>query len=356
MANRRKRSIGGSIRVGYAAFLDSDTALMSKEAKLLGISNAIVDLLSHVDDDVLEKVGAPPGSMTLIDRDRAREVYDMMGPATEMSGGSVANTVAGFANLGGDAAYIGRLNDDQLGEIFVHDMSSLGVDVRLTPAPADSPTARCHIFITDDGQRTMQTYLGACTELSTSDVTEETVGAPGIVLLEGYVWDIAEGPALTTKAIELVKAAGGKVALSLSDSFCVERHRQAYLDAIGNGVDIVVADEDEINALLETDSFDASMELLGNYDNLFAMTRSAKGSVIRHGDKTVIQAATRVEEVVDTTGAGDAYCAGFLYGIAYDLGLEEAARLGTFCATRVIQQVGARIERGLMDQYRETAD
>ena len=191
---------------------------MQDSVKLLGVSNAIVDVLSHVDDEFLARIGAPPGSMTLIDEDRAHEIYSMMGPATEMSGGSVANTIAGFANLGGAAAYIGRVNDDQLGEIFVHDMTSLGVDIRLPPKPARSPTARCHVLITGDGQRTMQTYLGACTELGVADVTEETVGAPGIVLLEGYVWDIAEGPALASKAIELVNKNGGKVALSLSPS------------------------------------------------------------------------------------------------------------------------------------------
>ena len=322
---------------------------MTDAIRLLGISNAIVDVLSHVDDEFLDRIGAPPGSMTLIDKDRAHEIYDMMGPATEMSGGSVANTVAGFANLGGASAYIGRVNDDQLGEIFVHDMRSLGVDVRLPPRPATAPTARCHVLISADGQRTMQTYLGACTELGVADVTADTVGTPGIVLLEGYVWDIAEGPALAERAIELVKSGGGRVALSLSDSFCVERHRDAFHNAVKSGVDIVVADEDEVNALLLTDNYDDTMAALNDYDNLFAMTRSEKGSVIVHGDEIVLQDATPVETVVDTTGAGDAYTAGFLYGLAYGRTLKESAELGTLCATRVIQQVGARIERGLLD-------
>ncbi len=322
---------------------------MTDAIRLLGISNAIVDVLSHVDDEFLDRIGAPPGSMTLIDKDRAHEIYDMMGPATEMSGGSVANTVAGFANLGGAAAYIGRVNDDQLGEIFVHDMRSLGVDVRLPPRPATAPTARCHVLISADGQRTMQTYLGACTELGVADVTADTVGTPGIVLLEGYVWDIAEGPALAERAIELVKSGGGRVALSLSDSFCVERHRDAFHNAVKSGVDIVVADEDEVNALLLTDNYDDTMAALNDYDNLFAMTRSEKGSVIVHGDEIVLQDATPVETVVDTTGAGDAYTAGFLYGLAYGRSLKDSAELGTLCATRVIQQVGARIERGLLD-------
>ena len=195
----------------------------------------------------------------------------------------------------------------------------------------------------------MQTFLGACTELSIADVSTQTVGAPGVILLEGYVWDIAEGPALATRAIEIARSTGSKVALSLSDSFCVERHREAFHDAVLNGVDIVVADEDVVNALLQTDSFEDTMKSLDDYDNLFAMTRSEKGSVIRHGDKVIIQSATPVEEIIDTTGAGDAYTAGFLYGYTHGKSLRESAEIGTFCATRVIQQVGARIERGLLD-------
>ncbi|MDH4072759.1 MAG: adenosine kinase [Gammaproteobacteria bacterium] len=324
---------------------------MTDNTKLLGISNAIVDVLSHVDGEFLDAIGAPPGSMTLIDKARAKEIYARMGPSTEMSGGSVANTVAGFANLGGAAAYIGRVADDQLGEIFTHDMASLGVDVRLAPRPAKSPTARCHVLITADGQRTMQTYLGACTELAVADVTAQTIGAPAVILIEGYIFDLAEGPGVAMRAIEIARSTGSKVALSLSDSFCVERHRDAFHDAVRNGVDIVVADEDEINALLFTDNFDDTLKALDGYDNLFAMTRSEKGSVIRHGRLTVVQAATPVERIIDTTGAGDAYTAGFLFGWAHGRSLQESAELGTYCATRVIQQVGARIERGVLDDY-----
>lgn len=325
---------------------------MTDPIKLLGISNAIVDVLTHVDEDFLEKIGAPKGSMTLIDEPRAREIYSMMGPATEMSGGSVANTIAGFANLGGAAAYIGKVRDDQLGEIFQHDMQSLGVDVRLAPAASGSPTARCHILIDADGQRTMQTYLGACTELGTADITETTIGSPAIVLLEGYVWDIAEGPDLASAATKIAHAAGSKVALSLSDSFCVERHRDAFRDAVRNDVDIIVADEDEVSELLQTKSHEETMDALGDYDNLIAMTRSEKGSVIKHGAEIIVQPATPVSKIVDTTGAGDAYTAGFLYGLTHDMNLKEAAELGTFCATRVIQQVGARVEQGLMESFK----
>jgi len=324
---------------------------MTQDVQLLGISNAIVDILAHVDHEFLEKIGAVPGSMTLIDQDRAREIYAMMGPATEMSGGSVANTVAGFANLGGSTAYIGRVKADQLGTIFNHDMRSLGVDIRLAPSKTGAPTARSHILITADGQRTMQTYLGACTELGAADITAATFGTPKAVLIEGYVWDLPEGPELTGKAIEIARANGTAVALSLSDSFCVERHRDSFEHAVRNGVDIVVADEEEVNALLRTDSFDDTLEALEDYDNLFAITRSEKGSVIVHGDERIVQAATPVDEVVDTTGAGDAYTAGFLFGWANEYSLAECAKLGTYCGTTVIQQVGARIEPGLIDDY-----
>jgi sugar/nucleoside kinase (ribokinase family) len=322
---------------------------MSNDVQLLGISNAIVDVLAHVDDTLIEKLGVVPGSMNLIDEQRAHEIYDLMGPATEMSGGSVANTIAGFANLGGRAAYIGRVRNDQLGEIFNHDMRSLGVDIRLEPSPDGAPTARSHIMITSDGQRTMNTYLGACTELGVADITSETFGKPKAVLIEGYVWDIAEGRALAERAMELAAKTRSKVALSLSDSFCVERHREAFMEAVREGVHIVVADEDEINVLMGTDNFDDTLEAIADYKNLFVMTRSDKGSVIAQKGEHHVQEARPVEKVIDTTGAGDAYCAGFLYGWVHDKSLAECARAGTLCATAVIQQVGARIEKGVME-------
>ena len=323
---------------------------MTASVQLLGISNAIVDVLAHVDSRFLDSIGSVPGSMTLIDEEQAQEIYAAMGPATEMSGGSVANTVAGFANLGGRAAYIGKVRDDQLGRIFNHDMQSLGVDIRLPRASGGAPTARSLIMITEDGQRTMHTYLGACLELGLVDISEETIGTPTIMLLEGYVWDIAEGPSLARKAMDIAKETGTAVALSLSDSFCVERHHASFMDFIGDGVDIVVADEDEVNALFETEDFDETLAAIDGTKNLWAMTRSAQGSVIVHGKEKVVQPASKVEKVVDTTGAGDAYCAGFLYAYANGLPLADCARYGTHCATQVIQQLGARIEPGLLDE------
>ena len=324
---------------------------MTYSAQLLGISNAIVDVLAHVDQSFLDTIGAPLGSMTLIDEDQAHDIYLKMGPATEMSGGSVANTVAGFANLGGSSAYIGKVRDDQLGDIFNHDMESLGVDIRLEPATDGAATARSHVLISEGGQRTMQTYLGACLGLSLADITGATVGSPKALLLEGYVWDIEEGPALAKKAADIARQNGTAVSLSLSDSYCVERHRDSFADFVQNDADIVVADEDEIYALLGTDSIEAAVAKLANYDVLFAVTRSEKGSVIVHGDVKLEQEAAVVEEIVDTTGAGDAYAAGFLYGWVNDRPLTECAQYGTYCATKVIQQLGARIEKGLLDNF-----
>jgi len=329
----------------------SGRALMNQSVQLLGISNAIVDVLAHVDQEFLNMIGAPRGSMTLIDEARAHEIYDMMGPATEMSGGSVANTVAGFAILGGSASYIGRVKSDQLGEIFVHDMRSLGVDVRTAPAVDGAATARSHILIDAEGQRTMQTYLGACTELSISDVTEDTVGTPGVILLEGYVWDIPQGPALAAEAIRIAKQNGSTVAISLSDSFCVERHRDAFANAVRDDVTMVFADEDELMALYEVDNFEDVLAAIVGSDNLFVMTRSEKGSVIVEGDTKIVQEAYPVDQVIDTTGAGDAYTAAFLYGLTSGKSLEKCARLGSHVATNIIQQVGARIDQNVLDSF-----
>jgi sugar/nucleoside kinase (ribokinase family) len=207
------------------------------------------------------------------------------------------------------------------------------------------------VLISDDGQRTMQTYLGACTELSESDISDQSVGAPSVLLLEGYVWDIPEGPALTRKAIEIAKRGGSRVALSLSDSFCVERHQAAFLEAVQDGVDIVFADEDEILALYDKTSFDDVVPTLAALAGLYVVTRSAKGSVVVSGGEIITQEAIAVDKVVDTTGAGDAYTAAFLYGLTTDQPLAECARLGTWCATNVIQQVGARIEKNVLEGY-----
>lgn len=317
---------------------------MSDKTQLLGISNAIVDVLSNVEPEFLEKIGAQPGSMTLIDVERAKEIYSMMGPATENSGGSVANSIAGAANLGTQTAYIGRVAHDQLGEIFTHDMQSLGVDLRLPPETRHAPTARCQILITPDGERTLQTYLGACVEIAQTDITERTIGAPQIILLEGYVWDTPEGPAAMREAVRLGKAAGSKIALSLSDSECVKRHFDAFKLLLETDADIIIGNEAEALALFSTDDFDDVVAQASANTRLFVLTRSAKGSVIVHGEDIVSQPADAVSKVVDSTGAGDAYIAGFLHAHLAGEHYAACAKLATRCATAVIGQVGARLE------------
>ncbi len=244
-----------------------------------------------------------------------------MGPATEMSGGSVANTVAGFANLGGRAAYIGKVKADQLGTIFNHDMRSLGVDIRLAAAKDGAPTARSHVLITPNGQRTMQTYLGACVELGLADITAETIGTPKAILLEGYVWDIAEGPDLAREAARLAKSKGAKVALSLSDSFCVERHRDSFVEFVSNDADIIVADEEEVAALLGTGSIEETLKALSDFDNLFAITRSEHGSVIV--DKERDRCAAGVDSRQDRRHDGGWRC--LLRGLPIRLGQRSFA-------------------------------
>lgn len=324
---------------------------MSSGVQLLGISNAIVDILGHVDQSLLERIGAAPGSMTLIDEARAGEVYGMMGPATEKSGGSVANTVAIFSSMGGDGAYIGRVSNDQFGQVFTHDMRSLGVDVRVPPKASTNSTARCYVLITPDGQRTMQTYLGACTELGLADVSAETIGHPQIVLLEGYIWDLPEGPAVAQLAIEAVKSGGGRVALSLSDALCVERHHEAFSRLVKEYVDIVFADEEEIYRLFGTDSIDGAAAEAAMLEGLFVITRSENGSVIVQGDEYVVQSAFPVDKVVDTTGAGDTYTAAFLAALVKGVPLAECARIASWCGAKVIQQVGARFDGDMLADY-----
>ena len=319
---------------------------MAAPVQVLGISNAIVDVLSHVDEAFLKRLGAAKSSMVLIDQARAKEIYGMIGPATEMSGGSVANSIANVANLGGSTAYIGCVANDQLGGIFNHDMKSLGVDIRLPPRSGGAPTACCYVLITPDGERTMQTYLGACTELGVADVTERTIGSPKVVLLEGYLWDIPQGPAALRKAMEIAKRNGSIVAISLSDAECVSRHKAEFLDALANYAGMIFANEHEIMRLLDAKAFDEAAKTAARHDSVtFILTRSEKGSVIVKGRETVVQAAFPIKKLVDATGAGDSYTAGFLYAWTSGRALRDCAELGTRCAASVIQQVGARLEK-----------
>ncbi|MEE8529012.1 MAG: adenosine kinase [Gammaproteobacteria bacterium] len=321
---------------------------MTTSQTVLGISNAIVDVLAHVEDDFLTGIGAPKGSMTLIDQERAEDIYGEMGPAKEMSGGSVANTIAGFASLGGRASYIGRVRDDPLGRIFQHDMQSLGVEVRLPPAADGAPTARSYILITPDGQRTMQTYLGASLELSGKDVTEQTTGRPDVMMLEGYVWDTPQQREAANNALQIAQSNNIAVVLSLSDDQCVDRHRSDFLDALSGQVRLIIADDSEVMRLFATDTLDEALDNAAASDTIFAVTRSEKGSVIVDGSDRIFQDAYPVDHVVDTTGAGDAYAAAFLYGWTSGRSLKDCAELGTKVATAVIQQVGPRLEKDVL--------
>ncbi len=321
---------------------------MRPSQSVLGISNAIVDVLAHIEDDFLDQIDAPKGSMTLIDEERAGRIYARMGPAAEMSGGSVANTIAGFASLGGKASYIGRVRDDQLGRIFMHDMKSLGVDVRLPPAADGVPTARSYVLISADGQRTMQTYLGASLELAATDVTNASVGSPDVILLEGYLWDTPGQQAAVNAAVEIAERDGISVVLSLSDDQCVDRHREQFLTAVRNHVKLVIADDSEVMRLFQVETLDDMLESAAATSAIFVITRSEKGSIIVDGDRRIAQDAIPVETVVDTTGAGDAYAAAFLFGWTSGRSLKESAQLGTKVATAVIQQIGPRLEKDVV--------
>jgi sugar/nucleoside kinase (ribokinase family) len=327
---------------------------MTSRVGVLGIGNAIVDVLARVDDRFLADIGAEKRSMTLIDEHQAIEVYEMMGPAVEMSGGSVANTIAGLASLGARAAFIGRVANDQLGRIFTHDLQSLGVDVRLPPFDGGASTARSHILITPDGQRTMQTYLGACAELGVDEVNERTIGDPAVVLLEGYAWDIAEGPELAREAMKVAEHKGSVVAISLSDALCVERHRDAFLDATARHAGIVFANETEIVSLFETKSFDEAVDRASGFDALFVLTRTEKGCVVADGSDIIVQEAYPVDVVTDATGAGDAHTAAFLYQRAAGESLQECAVFASRCATAVISQVGGRLDEHALNHLPES--
>jgi sugar/nucleoside kinase (ribokinase family) len=326
---------------------------MASQVNVLGIGNAIVDVLARVDDAFLAEIGADKRSMTLIDEERAVEVYERMGPAVEMSGGSVANTIAGLAGLGGRAAFIGRVADDQLGRIFTHDLQSLGASIRLPPFNGGAPTARCYILITPDGQRTMQTYLGACAELGVQDVNERTMGDPEVVLLEGYAWDIPEGPALASEAMKVAERNGSVVALSLSDALCVDRHRDAFLDALARHAGMVFGNESEMMALFDASTFEEAVERTSDHDALFVMTRTEKGCVVAQGSEIIVQDAYPVDEVVDATGAGDAHTAAFLHQLAVGGSLKEGAVFASRCATAVISQVGGRLDHHALENLPE---
>jgi sugar/nucleoside kinase (ribokinase family) len=314
---------------------------------VLTIGNAIVDVIAKVDDAFILKHGLVKGSMNLIDEARAEMLYHDMGPAQETSGGSAGNTAAGVASFGGKAAYFGKVKQDQLGAIFRHDMQSLGVKFD-TEAAVDGPaTARSFILVTPEGERTMNTYLGACVNLGPADVDQNTVEAAQITYMEGYLWDKPEAKDAFRKAAKIAKAAGRLTSITLSDSFCVERHRESFLDLIRNDIDIVVANETEIKSLYETRSFDGALKAIQADCPIAVLTRSAAGSVIVRGLEILTIPAHAVEKVEDVTGAGDLYAAGFLFGFTQRFDLGHCAKLGSLAAAEVISHMGARPDTSL---------
>jgi len=314
---------------------------------VIGVGNAIVDVLSPAQDAFLAQHGLDKGMMTLIDTERARALYSAMGPGVEVSGGSAANTLAGIASLGGTGAYIGKVRNDTLGGVFSHDINAVGVDFRTAPATDGESTARCLIFVTPDAQRTMQTYLGISVTLGPDDIDEGAVGDSLIAYLEGYLFDPPEAKKAFVKASEAAHAAGRKVALTLSDPFCVDRHRDSFMHLISGHVDIVFANEAEIKSLFRVDDFDDALQRIRGHCEIAALTRSEKGSVIVAGDEIHVVDAAPVARVIDTTGAGDLYAAGFLYGLTHGRNLHDCGRIGGLCAAEVIGHYGARPEVSL---------
>jgi fructokinase len=313
---------------------------------ILGIGNAIVDVVARADDGFLSRHDMHKGAMILIDAPTADSIYAAMPPGQESSGGSAANTCAVAAGLGSRVAYIGKVADDQLGGAFRHDINAVGVHFPTAPLSGGAPTARCLILVSPDGQRTMNTFLGACVTLGESDVDPALVAASAITYLEGYLFDPPAAQAAFRKAAEAAHAAGRQVALSLSDAFCVNRHRTAFLDLVANHVDILFANETEITALYERNSFEEAAEAVRGKVALAALTRSEAGSLILRGDET-IRVAAEPAKVVDTTGAGDAYAAGFLAGLTTGKSLDLCGRMGSIAAAEIISHYGARPEQDL---------
>ena len=310
---------------------------------VLGIGNAIVDVIARAEDDFLAAQGMHKGGMALIDEARAAAIYDAMGPATESSGGSAANTIVGVASFGGRAAFIGKVKDDVLGKAFAHDIRAARVTFDTKPATDGASTARCYIMVTPDGERTMNTYLGAAQDLKPSDIDEAAVAAAAVIYLEGYLWDPPKAKEAFVKAAEIAHRNNRKVALTLSDSFCVDRYRSEFLDLIRKGtVDILFANEHELKSLYETADFDTAAKALRGDAKLAVVTRSEKGCAVISRDGIEAVQAMPIDSVVDVTGAGDLFAAGFLVGHSHGKDHRTSARLGALAAAEVIQHIGAR--------------
>lgn len=317
---------------------------------IVGLGNAIVDVIARADDDLLVRENLHKGSMTLVDEARAHQLYGAMGPATIISGGSAANTIVGAASFGARTAFIGKVRDDDAGKAFSHDIRSIGVHFD-TPAAKQGPsTARCLVMVTPDGERTMSTYLGACQNLTSDDVDADLIRASGITYLEGYLWDPPEAKKAFVKAADLAHGAGRNVALTLSDSFCVDRYRDEFLGLIQNGtVDVVFANQHELKALYQTSDLQSAIAAFRSEKILGVVTCSEEGSIVVTREETHAVPASPIEKLVDTTGAGDLFAAGFLAGLARGSDYVTCARLGALAAAEVIQHVGARPQVSLAE-------
>ena len=310
---------------------------------ILGLGNAIVDIIAQVPETFLTEHGLTKGAMTLIDEAPAEALLSAMGLTTTVSGGSAANTVIGAANLGCAASFIGKVRNDELGRLFDGGIREAGVDFPIDHAESGPTTARCFILVTPDGQRTMNTYLGACQDLSEADIDPEAVAASDIIYLEGYLWDPPAAKAAFVRAAQIAHASARRVALSLSDAFCVGRYRPEFLQLIRDGlVDILFANEAELLSLFEETDFDIALAQLREFDGLAAVTRSEKGCVVASKGRLIAVPAAPIERLVDTTGAGDLFAAGFVTGLVRGLDHEACARLGALAAAEIIQHIGAR--------------
>jgi sugar/nucleoside kinase (ribokinase family) len=321
--------------------------MTSPRHDVIGIGNAIVDVIARHDDAFLSDNELGKGSMQLVDEAGALALYDKLGPAVEISGGSAANTITGVTSLGGRARYVGKVADDQLGGVFAHDIRAAGVSYDTEALSGGPQTARCIVVVTPDGQRTMSTFLGASALLDEDDVHETQIADAKITYLEGYLWDRPEAKAAFRKAAALATKNDRSTALTLSDAFCVDRHRDSFLDLIRGGVDLLFANEAELLSLYQTEDFDAAVQQVRKDCQLAAVTRSEKGSVVITPGEIHEVAAQPVAQVVDTTGAGDLYAAGFLFGMANERALPECARLGHVAAAEIISHIGARPEKNL---------
>ncbi len=331
-------------------------ASQSQPLDVVGIGNAIVDVIVRADESFLKKYCLKKGSMSLLNEKQADELYRSIGPGVESSGGSAANTLSSIAQLGGKAGFIGRVRNDQLGEIFTHDISSVGAIYNTPPATKGPSTARCIIFVTPDAQRTMCTYLGASVLLEPEDLDLSMVSESKVLYLEGYLWDNPAAKSAFIAAAKASKESGGQVALSLSDAFCVDRHRKSFLELIENHIDILFANESEICSLHQLNSFEKAVEETKNKCKVAALTYGEKGSVIISKDHELVINSYNFGDAIDTTGAGDLYAGGFLYGYTNGEDLLTCGKIGSICAGKIVTQFGPRSQSSLKDSLNSYLD